>query len=637
MISIEDSYAIKLGDGATTAFAFSTGGSGIYAAAATQINARLRSGLTITPQSQGSDFTVSGSGTSWTVTFSTAPGDGVVVELWRDTPVTQDTDLTAGGAFNPETVEGRLDTLTRQIQDRDARQLIQYRGAWATDTAYTQGQKAVHNGSTWYCVASHTSAAATEPGTGASYATYWTIAATSVPAGIIWTFDDATSGDPGGGQFGFDHAILASVTSARFSDTDAAGNDVSGYVLLWDDVSGTSRGELTFRDLSDPSVYAIFRIDGASTDNTDYVSVSLTHVASAGTFAGNVAVTWQRYGADGADGSDGVKGGLPYAFSTTTAMADPGSGTLRFNNGTIASVTSIAISDEATGAVDVSAYLATWDDSTSTTKGQLLIQSQGLTDTTFAIFNVTAISDETTHYEVTVNHVAGTLPSDGEAVAVVFVSTGDKGDSGAGSGDLLASENLADLSNAATARTNLGLGTAATQATSAFAAASHAHAASAITSGELAHERGGLEADVSAYNGLLKISGGASSAVAAPTGAVVGTTDTQTLSAKTHTVPKFTSQALTHNTSWDGTTADLLTVDVDGSAFTIANESSATTGAFYKVRITYTTSHSVTWGANFNGVGDVTPTATAGAVDWFTFYFNGSTFELVGYTLNADA
>ena len=40
------------------------------------------------------------------------------------------------------------------------------------------------------------------------------------------------------------------------------------------------------------------------------------------------------------------------------------------------------------------------------------------------------------------------------------------------------------------------------------AAASHGHAASAITSGTLAHERGGLEADVSAYNGLLKISGG---------------------------------------------------------------------------------------------------------------------------------
>lgn len=46
----------------------------------------------------------------------------------------------------------------------------------------------------------------------------------------------------------------------------------------------------------------------------------------------------------------------------------------------------------------------------------------------------------------------------------------------------------------------------------AYAAASHTHAATDITSGTLVHERGGLEADVSAYAGLVKISGGATSA-----------------------------------------------------------------------------------------------------------------------------
>ena len=42
-------------------------------------------------------------------------------------------------------------------------------------------------------------------------------------------------------------------------------------------------------------------------------------------------------------------------------------------------------------------------------------------------------------------------------------------------------------------------------------------AASVITSGTLAHERGGLEADVSAYSGLLKISGGSTSQAVANT------------------------------------------------------------------------------------------------------------------------
>ena len=47
----------------------------------------------------------------------------------------------------------------------------------------------------------------------------------------------------------------------------------------------------------------------------------------------------------------------------------------------------------------------------------------------------------------------------------------------------------------------------------------HTHTASDITSGTLTHERGGLEADVSAYDGLVKISGGSTSQVSIGTGA----------------------------------------------------------------------------------------------------------------------
>lgn len=74
--------------------------------------------------------------------------------------------------------------------------------------------------------------------------------------------------------------------------------------------------------------------------------------------------------------------------------------------------------------------------------------------------------------------------------------------------------------------------------------ANHTHAAgaggglipaSSIGSGTLLHERGGLEADASAYNGLVKISGGATSTMTAPSSTIVGISDVQTLSNKTIT------------------------------------------------------------------------------------------------------
>lgn len=95
--------------------------------------------------------------------------------------------------------------------------------------------------------------------------------------------------------------------------------------------------------------------------------------------------------------------------------------------------------------------------------------------------------------------------------------------------------------------------------------------------------------------------------------------------------------ALTHNTGWDGTTIQHATVTVNGSSFTIANPTSSTNKAIYMIYISYTTSHSVSWGANFKGVSSITPTATAGAKDIFCFRSTGTNLELVGYSLNAGA
>src|SRR5207244_7789781 len=60
-----------------------------------------------------------------------------------------------------------------------------------------------------------------------------------------------------------------------------------------------------------------------------------------------------------------------YTFSTTTADADPGNGTLRFDNATYASVTKLFIDLQDAGATDVTAGLDTPDVACTAPKGTL--------------------------------------------------------------------------------------------------------------------------------------------------------------------------------------------------------------------------------------------------------------------------
>ncbi len=94
---------------------------------------------------------------------------------------------------------------------------------------------------------------------------------------------------------------------------------------------------------------------------------------------------------------------------------------------------------------------------------------------------------------------------------------------------------------------------------------------------------------------------------------------------------KANELALTHNTAWNGTTSQNLTVNVNGSNFTVANPTTPVSGAYYALTVTYTTSHTLAWGSVFRGVSTITPTATAGTRDHFVFRYDGTHMQCVGF------
>jgi len=120
---------------------------------------------------------------------------------------------------------------------------------------------------------------------------------------------------------------------------------------------------------------------------------------------------------------------VKYTWSNSTTMGDPGSGAIRFNNATVGSVSLIAIDDSDSGG-DISTFINSWDDSTNTNKGTLTIRKGGAAGT-FAIFTVTALTDNSGWSQLAVTHVVsnGTW-SNADIAFVEFARSGDKGADG---------------------------------------------------------------------------------------------------------------------------------------------------------------------------------------------------------------
>ena len=414
--TVKNSYS---GNGSTTAFAYTFK---IFANTDLQVIIRSSTG-TETVKTLTTHYTVSGvgdaSGGNVTFTSGNIPASGETVVIRRAVPQTQAIDYIANDPFPAESHEEGLDRATmttQQMQEELDRSFKVSRtntitSSEFTDSATDRASKAL----------------------GFDSDGNLTTVANFLPAGgdsAEFQYSTTTSdADPGAGKFRLNNATISSATEMYIDDLEYNGTDVSAWVQSWDDVTGndTNRGRIRISKTNTLDTWMVFKVTGAVTDASGYTKVSLVYIDTAGTFADDDRVFISFV----ASGEDGAIPGYYYKFDTSTTDADPGDGDIRFNNGTYASATAIYIDDDDANGVTVSTDILTWDDSTSTIRGNLMIYD--INDrSTYARFNITGASTDASGYvKLAVTHVASNNTfSAADELSVHFSRSGNKGDTG---------------------------------------------------------------------------------------------------------------------------------------------------------------------------------------------------------------
>lgn len=124
--------------------------------------------------------------------------------------------------------------------------------------------------------------------------------------------------------------------------------------------------------------------------------------------------------------------GILMVWSTDTTNTDPTSGKIKVNNATLSSASALYVSETDFDGNSIGSLLATWDDSTSTTRGRLFIV-QSTERTNFLVLDITSsVTDNGTWDSFACSHVAsgGTI-ADGAMLSIAFLPQANKGDAGA--------------------------------------------------------------------------------------------------------------------------------------------------------------------------------------------------------------
>lgn len=183
------------------------------------------------------------------------------------------------------------------------------------------------------------------------------------------------------------------------------------------------------RSQANPTVNYMYGTVTSYTAATGALILNIVEIGGSGTLA-----DWSLYTA-GARGGAGPIAGIRQLYSSTTTDADPGAGTYRLNNATVASATAAYLDNLDTNGATVSGLIDLWDDSTNTTKGTLRFEKES-DASVWAEFSVTgSVVDGTGYRKLTLTAGAsnGTFTA-GDAFRIAFRRAGDKGADGSVTG-----------------------------------------------------------------------------------------------------------------------------------------------------------------------------------------------------------
>ncbi len=307
---------------------------------------------------------------------------------------------------------------------------------------------------------------------------------------FTYTYDNSSTADsdPGAGNFKFDNATISSVTKIFVDLLDSNGTTVTNWL------ANMGGGVVKLFNNSDPTKFAIFAVDSITAVG-GYTKLNVTYTTSAGTLgtaAGDSVITFAPpgptgppgnastqgatgatgpVGADGATGATGAGGsagsagptgasgatgptgsvgaagttgatgsagstgrdsGLKYTYSTDTANNDPGSGKIKFNSATLASITTLRISETDGDSNDIATLIQTWDDSTtSSVRTTITMVKDGSPGNVLVLQVAGAITDNGTWDNCTVSYVTSSGSfTNNDTVKLFFARTGDQGATG---------------------------------------------------------------------------------------------------------------------------------------------------------------------------------------------------------------